>query len=154
MDRQEYNACMSPYMKGSKSKEQRKHDMCIGAKLCSGKASSEQEAEALCNMPVLPKWAKGKQDTEDIACPARMERVRGNLDTIVLKVHEGLAGEVKEAAVATMQDIYTCHKDNPVIYELAVEALGKFNAIANGGFYFKNEGREIENQLEALKAII
>jgi len=154
MDRKEYNTCMIPYMKGSKTKEERKHDMCIGAKICSGKASNEQEAEALCNAPKLPKWAKGKQEKEDISCPARMERVKGNLETIALKVHEGLAGEVKAAAVTTMQDIYTCHKDNPVVYGLAVEALSGFNAIANDGFYFKNEGREVENQLEALKAII
>jgi hypothetical protein len=59
MDRAKYNTCMSPYMKGTgKTKEQRQHDMCIGAKLCSGKASNEAEAEHLCSLPKPPKPGK------------------------------------------------------------------------------------------------
>ena len=48
MDRTEYNKCMSPWMKGSKSKEERKASMCVGAKLCTGKASTEEEAKQIC----------------------------------------------------------------------------------------------------------
>jgi len=56
MDRQEYNDCMSPHMKGTGlTKEQRQKKMCIGAKLCTGKAKTEQEAIALCNIPKEPK---------------------------------------------------------------------------------------------------
>ena len=39
---------MRPYMVGSKPKEQRKRDFCRGAKICSGKVSTEAEADSLC----------------------------------------------------------------------------------------------------------
>lgn len=47
--REEYTSCMTPYMKGTgRSKEERQAAMCVGAKICSGKASNEQEAQQLC----------------------------------------------------------------------------------------------------------
>jgi|GEM_PF-2261821 len=47
--REEYTKCMTPYMTGTgKSKDERQRSMCMGAKLCSGKASSEDEASQLC----------------------------------------------------------------------------------------------------------
>ncbi|KKN28446.1 hypothetical protein LCGC14_0854140 [marine sediment metagenome] len=58
MDRQAYNTCMSPHMKGTGlTKDERRMKMCIGAKLCTGKASTEKEAIALCNLPKEPKPA-------------------------------------------------------------------------------------------------
>jgi len=59
MDRAKYNTCMSPHMKGTGlTKEQRRMKMCVGAKLCTGKASTEKEALALCNLPKEPKPGK------------------------------------------------------------------------------------------------
>ncbi|KKM97011.1 hypothetical protein LCGC14_1172450 [marine sediment metagenome] len=56
MDRKSYNSCMSPHMKGTGlSKDERRMKMCVGAKLCTGKASTEKEAVALCNLPKEPK---------------------------------------------------------------------------------------------------
>jgi hypothetical protein len=55
MNRQEYNKCITPYMRGSKPKEQRQFDMCVGAKLCSGKAETEEEARNICSLPKEPK---------------------------------------------------------------------------------------------------
>ncbi len=47
--RAEYSSCMTPYMKGKgKTREQRQQAMCLGAKLCSGKAKDQAEAERLC----------------------------------------------------------------------------------------------------------
>ncbi len=58
MDRKAYNLCMSPHMKGTGlSKEQRQMKMCVGAKLCTGKASTEKEAIAICSLPKEPKPA-------------------------------------------------------------------------------------------------
>lgn len=57
-NREVYNKCMSPHMKGTGlTKEQRQKRMCIGAKLCTGKASTEAEAIALCDLPKEPKAA-------------------------------------------------------------------------------------------------
>ena len=55
MDRTEYNKCIRPYITGSKPKEQRKLDFCIGAKICSGRAKDRAEAERLCLLPKEPK---------------------------------------------------------------------------------------------------
>lgn len=50
-DRQEYNQCMRPYITGKKALEQRRLDFCIGAKMCSGKVSSKDEAKEICLAP-------------------------------------------------------------------------------------------------------
>jgi len=56
MDRQTYNNCMIPFMK--------ERQMCIGAKICTGKAQSREEAQKLCDeaalVPKPPKKARGK----------------------------------------------------------------------------------------------
>ena len=71
MDRAAYNDCMRPYITGSKPKEQRKLDFCVGAKRCSGKASTREEAEEICRQPKppkLPKQVKARgQNPSDIA---------------------------------------------------------------------------------------
>ncbi len=46
MGKEDYTKCMIPYMKGGGP--DRKERFCIGAKLCSGKASSEKDAEKQC----------------------------------------------------------------------------------------------------------
>jgi hypothetical protein len=51
MDRKEYNQCMRPYLTGSKTKEERKRDFCVGAKICSSKVSTREEAEQICSLP-------------------------------------------------------------------------------------------------------
>jgi hypothetical protein len=63
LDRQQYNMCMKPHMTGTGlSKEERQANMCIGAKLCTGRASNEDEAAKLCQEaatnPKIPKAAK------------------------------------------------------------------------------------------------
>jgi len=47
-DRVKYNSCIAPYITGSKTKDKREHDFCIGAKICSGKAKNEEDAEQMC----------------------------------------------------------------------------------------------------------
>ena len=51
-------------MRGSKSREERRDAMCIGAKLCTGKAQTREEAEKLCAeaalVPKPPKKARGR----------------------------------------------------------------------------------------------
>ena len=60
--REIYNKCMSPHMKGKGlTKDERRMKMCIGAKLCTGKASTEKEAIALCSVPKEPKVKSPKK---------------------------------------------------------------------------------------------
>lgn len=58
MDRQKYNTCMVPWMKGGGA--DRKLRFCIGAKLCSGKFKTEEEAREVCLLPKEPKPLKVK----------------------------------------------------------------------------------------------
>lgn len=60
MARENYVSCITPYMSGKgKTKEERRHAMCIGAKICSGRAADEAEAAALCEQAASePKPAK------------------------------------------------------------------------------------------------
>lgn len=55
MGRKVYNDCMKPYISGQH--EDRRMDFCIGAKICSGKAKTPEEARKLCleAPPVAPK---------------------------------------------------------------------------------------------------
>ncbi len=72
MDRQAYNSCMSPFIRGTgKSKEDRQMDFCIGAKICTGKAKDEKEARLICEQPKAPKPEKtGKRRSKKSAeCP-------------------------------------------------------------------------------------
>ena len=46
MDREKYNSCMRPYISGHH--EDRKMAFCVGAKICSGKAGNEKDAEKQC----------------------------------------------------------------------------------------------------------
>lgn len=72
--RAEYTECMTPHMKGlGKTKEQRQRSMCLGAKFCSGKASSTAEAEKLCDEaaanpkpPKAPRRRRGKGGVTDL----------------------------------------------------------------------------------------
>lgn len=61
MDRTAYNDCMRPYMTGAATAGERQANMCIGAKICTGKASSQAEARHICETqpPKPPKEAKG-----------------------------------------------------------------------------------------------
>jgi hypothetical protein len=62
MGREAYNECMKPYISGPH--EDRKGDFCIGAKICSSKATDKEEAARLCAeaaaLPRLPKTRPGK----------------------------------------------------------------------------------------------
>ncbi len=48
MPREEYNACMTPWIKGKEGMD-RRMSFCAGAKLCSGKAKTLEEATKICS---------------------------------------------------------------------------------------------------------
>jgi len=63
MDRQAYNTCLKPYITGTgKTKEERQRNFCVGAKICTSKAKTREEAEKIClEQPVKePKPRKGR----------------------------------------------------------------------------------------------
>ena len=75
MDRIEYTECMKPHMSGEgKTKEERQRAMCIGAKLCTGKASNKEEANKICESlpPKQPKQITGKKPRISGSCASDM----------------------------------------------------------------------------------
>lgn len=95
MDRTSYNRCMSPYMKGSKPKEQRQLDFCIGSKVCSQKAKNEEEAKQICLLPKEPKPFKAKRGNGRDCGREVSELTR----CIVSKIDMDLASESMENAI-------------------------------------------------------
>lgn len=152
--REEYNQCIKPHITGTgKTKEQRKLDFCIGAKLCSGKAKTEKEARAICDVPRLPKWAKQILPKEEpISCTDKSKRVKESIDTISLKVSAGEAEDVRPLAAQLMNDIFTCNTDKTV-HELISETMQEFNDISKR-HYLKGEAKELQKNLQLLKEII
>lgn len=56
MDREQYNSCIAQGMSGLRvTPQERRTKFCVTAKMCSGKAKSEEEALALCSQPKKPK---------------------------------------------------------------------------------------------------
>jgi hypothetical protein len=152
MDREAYNQCMAPYMQGQKSKEQRQFDMCVGAKLCTGKASTREEAEQICSVPKLPKWAKAAlPDVEDVSCPEKMQRTLDHLDLIALKVHEGEAGEAKGLAALVLNDTISCRPE--MVTGLIDQAMAEVNSLGKR-FYLKGEAKEVERQIKVIKEVL
>lgn len=97
MNRAEYNQCMKPHMTGSKTKEQRQKDMCVGAKLCSGKADNVKEAERLCAEAALnPKPPKEKKTRK--VCTLR------DLESIAVCVAENI--ELSSLTSENMGEIF------------------------------------------------
>lgn len=120
MDRAAYNKCMKPYITGTgKSQEERRLSFCMGAKVCSGKAGSEEEARQIClsEPPKEPKSRKSRKKTE-IDPKAMAECLMSNLpDAITVdSLAEAIVGctgakmktstKVRAAEINTMSPEY------------------------------------------------
>lgn len=154
--REEYNTCMRPYITGKgKTREQRKLDFCIGAKVCSGKAQTDEEAKVICDVPRIPKWAVAllPKEEEPITCTLRDTRVKEALDIIMLKVKEGEAEEARPLAAQTINDIFTCHTKDKTIQELTEEAMQEFNDLSKR-HYIKGEAKGLQDKFSIIKEIL
>jgi len=151
-NREEYNACMRPFITGSKPKEQRKRDFCVGAKICSGKAQTEEEAADLC-AKALPKWAQKAlpKEEENLSCDMRIERVRKNIEGFELGLKSGDIVEMKPVFAQFLDDISKC-RPGP-IKELAEVIAGDMRELSKR-YYLKGEARDVINQMSALKELL
>lgn len=63
MDKQQYRACMADGLKGKSglSKQERQLLFCTQSKVCSGKASTQGQAEEICQQPKASKVVKVKE---------------------------------------------------------------------------------------------
>lgn len=92
MDREKYNTCMRPYIKGKdKTKEQRQQGFCVGAKICSGKAKDDKEAQYLCSLPKEPKpekkSARRRQQEQDACNPEQFFEIASQFRNLYIDVN-------------------------------------------------------------------
>ena len=155
MDREEYNTCMKPYMQGQKTKQQRQFDMCIGAKICTGKAPNKEEAEKICNQPKLPKWAKQALPEDmakaDLTCPEKIKRTLDHLDLIVLKINEGEAAEARPLAALVISDTISCRPE--MVKGMIDEAMEQVNDLSKR-HYLKGESKEVQSQIKVIREVL
>lgn len=153
MDRAKYNECMRPYITGTgRSKEERTLAFCIGAKVCSGKASSEEEAAQICQAPKLPKWARQKEE-ESLSCPERTVRARQTVTQMQQDIREGTTEELKANAARLANDIFTCRNNDPELLAVAEDTLAVVKDIC-GRQYLKGEGVTARKKLDLVAALL
>jgi len=119
-NREKYNQCMRPFITGSKPKEQRKQDFCIGAKICSGKAKNTDEAQRICSQPkppklqaLKPKRQHGGGLTRDQTCePNQFMDIASRFKDVYLNIQ----GEKCVPCVTLHDGIEAAEAENQIAY--------------------------------------
>jgi len=112
---------MSPYITGSKPKEQRTLDFCVGAKMCSGKASSEDEARQICSLPkdpseVKPKKTRGRCKVDIVALTGCIIETLDDTEITQAKLAAIISGCLGQKVETPSREkfIKKCFKENAV----------------------------------------
>ena len=170
--RTEYNQCIRPFITGTgRSNQERKLNFCIGAKVCSGKAKTPEEAKQICltQPPKPPKQPKQRRAKgcppcppcdgaaaavafADLPCPESRQRAIENLDIILTHVKEGMAVKSLDLSNQVYKDIAKCHQGDGVP-ELAKELVGDLQDLSKR-YYFKSEINEMKGKVDILRAVI
>lgn len=152
MDRVAYNTCMRPFITGKdKTKEERQQGFCVGAKLCSGKAKTEEEARAICAAPRVPKWAAAKEEPEKLTCPQKIDRTLKNILDVRELIKSGETEKIKEPLATILQDIHACAPEEVV--KLATDTINDVKKTTSD-FFFKGEGRQMLADLAMLTRLL
>lgn len=155
MDREAYNSCMKPFMSGTgKTKQERQQSMCIGAKMCTGKAKNQEEAARMCAIPKVPKWAKSAEKEikgDSASCEERTDQLREMIESMALKVREGQAEEVKGMAGKVVAICHSCQSDE--VFAKAVDAMSEVHELGSR-HYLKGEAKDAMRKMEDLKEAV
>ena len=143
---------MRPFITGSKPKEERKRDFCIGAKVCSGKATTKEEAAQLCQNSV-PKWARKTlaKEGDNLSCPERIARVHQTIDAITLGLKTGDTEQMVPACAQLLNDVSKCRPGE--VADLASVVAHDIKGLATR-FYLKGEAKDVQNKLQVLKELL
>jgi hypothetical protein len=165
----EYTDCMKPWMQGPKELAPGASAMCVGAKMCTGKAKNQQEAIQICQeTPQKPATKKGM--TKGAKCVANLDEyvecllskmdfnsgdLKGELRKSVADCFCGRAATKKEKARKVLE----------AIPEEALQALASISGIwgapqaAGGkttvqrGFYVKPKTVPVDQRPELEKVM-
>jgi hypothetical protein len=144
---------MRPYITGKgRSKEERQHSFCEGAKICSGRAQTKEEAAQLCSN-TIPKWARQAlpKDDDNLSCPERIARVNQTIDAITLGLKAGDTEEMVPACAQLLSDVTKCRPGE--IAELAEVTVKEIKDLSKR-YYMKGEAKDAQAKLAALKELL
>jgi len=113
--REEYTSCMRPYMTGGGP--DRKDRFCKGSKICSGKASTEEEAARLCAEaaanPKPPKEKKGRKvcTLRDLEAIATCVSAEIDLSSLTPEnMHKTFSSALKKCSAGAAESLKTAKK--------------------------------------------
>ena len=144
--RQEYNACVSTFLKGKQlTRPERKKEFCVAAKICSGKAGDRDMAAELCAAK-----STGKQET--ISCEKRVQRAVTGLAQAKEMIRKGANEGLGDLMKQVIGDIGGCISDEAIV--ILAQAAGDEAKSITGRFYLKGEGKDTIRQIELLEGAL
>lgn len=175
-DRTAYNDCMKPYITGKGLPQaERRLNFCVGAKICNGKAQTEDQARQICltQPPKPPKERKQRDGTcppcpcaiadsqstaappapaKPLTCEEHKAEALVTMDQILDKVKEGdAAGTV--AARGQLLEHLACQPREGGALEMA-RGVNETLSQMSKGYYFKGEIRELKSEMDLLRRLI
>lgn len=162
MDRAQYSGCIGDAMRGKKlTREERKLEFCVASKLCSGKASSQEEARQICSLPKPPKEPKvRKHRTEapaDNTCDlAQFLDISSQFNNVYIGVLGKGCTPCKELDHMIRQNeiphpvVYVPETCEAILNKLGVEMFPTVIKMSKGKIVAKHEGSP-ETTIEAMK---
>lgn len=146
MKQEDYRACIAKGLKGKTglSKDERRLLFCTESKLCSGKASSQEEAARLCSMPKPPKpestsTRQKKFNPRELSL-CLLEYI-GNRNPTVAILSEGIAScQQAKKPYGKKQYVRDCIKENAILGSMAETV--KLNKQCEGEWREKNGDSE------------
>jgi len=108
MERAKYNACVANGLRGKElTKDERKLEFCVVAKVCSGKANNREEALTICSQPKPPKPEKTRKKKAET--PESCEKDVFKLSKcMVPHIDMDLAGNVNSIEAAIVNAMMEC----------------------------------------------
>lgn len=104
--RQEYAQCIGRGMQGKQlSKEERKLEFCVVAKLCSNKSPNREEALRVCKLPKATKEPKGKRQRKPQSCEKEVQRLSR---CMAENIDMDLASNINSVEMAIINAMMTC----------------------------------------------
>ncbi len=149
-DRKAYNDCMVPFMKGGGP--DRKLRFCTGAKVCSGKAASEEEARQIC-ISAPPKAPKIRRSKKKANCAQDMCQVAAclapKLNTAEELTYARLTAMLQECACGSAEKELTretfikkCFKENSSNgLQVPIKEAGTLRSLCTAKWKALNEER-------------
>lgn len=154
MDRARFNTCIKEALQNrSLTKEQRRLEFAIAAKLCSGKAQTREEALTLCSKPKPPSEAQQKLMAvyDELPCseiPVLLDEKRGIIQVALREGEPEKATEAIAHIIAGLNSLTRCLETGAAVKE-ALEVSKDLKGLKDQ-YYLPAQEHDINKRLGAL----